>query len=297
MLKRFFISMLYVAYAVALVAVLLVVFFPKDRFVVWVAEHVERKLPGFECRVEDVRYMHPFKIRLDQVRLVNNAKQIDIPIDSLMIHFEMRWPIEHFDVSADLYGGSVASSVITDWKFKTFQLDDFEVRAINLKSVDSLQRSLDRQIKGMLSLSGQIVLKGKNYSDTQFKGVVEIDDFHTKLRRPVLGSTEFDFNKVETGADVNRQRIYLSNGKFSGESLNGNFSGTVNLMKPWQQSRLDIQGGVMPLARLLKSDPKVARAAALLYRQYQEDFIPCLVDGTIKFPQFKFGTNAEPIVN
>ena len=297
MFKRIFILTLYVVYSVLLVAVLLVVLFPKDRFAVWIAAQVEDKLPGFACRMEAARYTYPFTIRLDRVRLVDDARQIDIPIERVTIDFSPQWPLEDFDVFAELYGGSAASHVAADSQSRVLRLRDVKVEALNLELVDFLQSSLDRQVKGLLSLSGGMTIDGRDQADIRFSGMVSIDGFRTKLRRPVLGSATFDFHRVQTGADIDRQRIELSQGTFSGDMLRGTFSGTVNLSRPLQQSGLDIQGGLTPQPQLLKRNPAVARAAARLYRQFQKDSIPYLVGGTVKFPEFRFATSANPVVN
>ena len=290
MLKRLFIIFLYCCYGLVLVGVLLFFFFPRDRFLIWVAERVEQKLPGFECRIEQIRYVHPFKLGLYQIFLDNPAERISIPIDTLLASFEMKWPVEEFQVSAVLYGGAVESVVTVNGKANRFELTNLSVTSVQLQGIDFVQKRLDRQIRGTYSMSGDLKIDGSNQPEVVFDGIIEIDQFFTKLRRPVLGFSEIDFTNITADVHLDRNTFDISAGRYKGELISGEFSGVIMLQNPWQQSTLDMKGGVIPEARLLESDPQLTEAIARLYREYRQEAIPCRIEGTVQEPEFRFGS-------
>jgi len=246
-------------------------------------------LSGFACRVQDVRYVHPLKLKFHQIILDNESEQINIPIDSLLIGFEMKWPIEHVDFSAVLYGGVVESGVLLDLKSNRIDLEGFAVASVRLDDINFLQKRIDRQIRGILYISGRITGIGMDLSETEFAGTMKIDNLYTRLRRPILGTSEIEFKQIEVDTVLKRNRIDLLGGRLTGPLLNGKFSGGVILQKPWQESGLDVVVGLIPHPQLLQSDPQVEEAAAQLYRKYRMKAIPGLVGGSIKYPQFSFG--------
>lgn len=289
MLRRLFLFVLYSFYGLVLLGVFLVVFFPKGRFLLWVADRVETALPGYECRIDDVRYVYPFDIRFHQVVLQNREEQFNIPLDSLQVGFKKKWPVDKFDFSAAFWGGTVESDVSLDQQARKVTFSRLSASSLHLDEIDFLQKRIDRQIRGELNVSGTLTVYVGRQSETEFSGTVEIENFYTKLRRPVLENSEIEFQRIETRVDLRQVQVNLSEGQFSGSLLSGLFAGNVVLQKPWQQSRIDIVGGVIPQDRLLQSDPQVAEAAAQLYRKYRKKEIPCVVNGSLEEPQFRFG--------
>lgn len=289
MLKRLCLVLLYGCYGLLLTVVLLVVFFPRDSFLVWLAERVERELPGFKSRIEKVRYIHPFKLGLYQVVIENPMKRITIPIDRLTIGFSKKWPMENFQVSAELYGGRATADVIREDRENLIVLKNLSISSMRLQDVDFLHKMLDRKIQGIYSMSGDMNISARSQVEIEFEGAIEIDDLFIKLRRPVLGVSEIDLTGLSADVQLSHEKAEISGGRFGGELLSGTFSGMIFLQNPWQQSTLDIDGGLLPDDRLLGRDPKLMEDVASLYREYKQEEIPCLIEGTVQEPRFRFG--------
>lgn len=289
MLRGIFLFLLYCFYGLVLIVALLFIFFPRDRFLLWAAGRVEQELPGFECRIEEVRYEHPFKLRFNQMILENQSERISLPIDTLLAGFEKKWPIENLHVSAVLYGGVLESDLMVTSEKNRITLSNLSATSIRLQDAEFLQKRLDRQITGNLSITGKMVILGGTDRGIEFAGKIKIDQFNTKLRRPVLGFSELDFAQVVAVLNLDHTLIELTEGRYAGELIDGNFAGSVMVQEPWQESRIDIEGGVIPQDLLLERDPLAAEAAARLYREYREEAIPCQIDGTVQEPRFKFG--------
>ena len=97
--RRVFIVILYVFYGIALTSVLLVLLFPEERFLDWIADRLEQQLPGFVCQVEEVEYTHPFALRLGKIVLDNKQDRLTIPIETALVRFKPGWPLEPLSFS------------------------------------------------------------------------------------------------------------------------------------------------------------------------------------------------------
>lgn len=293
MARRIVLLLVYGCYALLLTGILLVVLFPRDQVPGWLAHRVEQQLPGFACRIDDVRYLHPFAIRIDQIILDNSTAQIKVPIDALSIRFKPGWPLAVEAVSASLFKGSLNSDISIDWPGRRIEMRNLSISSIHLNDIDFLHRRLDRQIGGKLDLSGELVVNLDRYDTMRFTGAVEIGNFATKLRRPVLEQRDISFNRI--GADLRQQGeiIEILGGRFDGDLIGGTFSGWTEIRKPWQDSLIEIESRLILKPALLENDERAAEIAAGLYSIYQEAPIPGRAIGTLKEPQFSFGREIE----
>ena len=294
--RRVVIVMLYVLYGLVLTAVLLVLLFPKERFLDWIADRLEQALPGFVCRVEEVRYVHPFALRLSGMVLDNEPDRLSIPIDTMLVRFKPRWPLEPLAVSATLYGGVAEADIAADFPENQFELNRLSVSSVRLNDIDFLHTRLDRRFAGELSLLGEMVVSPSHFKNMQFNGSLTIDNFATKLRRPILQVIDINFNQILADVTLDGGIINVSAGHYRGELISGNFSGWIAIENPWSDSRFEIDGGVIPHAELLERSPYITEAAAELYRKYREEAIPCQIEGTLENPQFRFGRKDESAV-
>ena len=285
--------MLYVLYGLVLTAVLLVLLFPRERFVDWIGDRLEQKLPGFVCRVEEVGYVHPFGLRLTGVVLENEQDLLTIPLETVLVRFKPDWPLKPLSFSASLFGGVVESDIAADFSENQFEFTRLSVNSLRLNDIDFLHTRLNRQLAGELSLLGEMAVNPSHLNKMQFRGSLTIDNFTTRLRRPILQVRDIKFSQILTDVTLDGGIINVSEGQYRGEMISGNFSGWIALEDPWSDSRFEIDGGVIPQAALLERNPYVTDAAAELYRKYRAEAIPCQIEGTLENPQFRFGRKDE----
>ena len=289
MLKRLFIFLLYCLFALVLSGVLLVVLFPRERLSSWAARLVEQQLHGITCSIEDIRYVHPLKLRLYQVRLGHVESGYQVPVDTLLMTFDLAWPVRQVGVSAVIYGGTLETEVGFDQSFERFDLENLNISEMQLQELDLLQQSIDRPLQGWLGFKGRAMIDRNNIERSRLSGNLNIADFTTELRRPILSIAGLELDRVSAAITYGDGVFDLIDGQFSGALLTGNFSGRILLDRPWPRSSLDLAGGLVPQAALLDKDPQVRAAAAELFKRYRTETIPWLVEGTLELPEFRFG--------
>ena len=292
MLRRAFIFLFYCFFALIVIGVLLVFLFPRDKFSSWAADRIEKELPGYSITIKDIRYVHPLKLRFYQVVFTNDAEKFQIPIDTLLVSFEPKYPITRVDVSAVLFGGDLESEVRFDQRDR-IECNNLQLSTMHLADIELLQRRIERPVQGTLSFSGKALISRKEAANLRFSGKLQIDNFRTELRRPIFSNSEISFASVSASAVLGDRILDLSEGKASGPLLSGDFTGRVAWEQPWQKSRIDIEGGLVPQPKLLEQHPEAKQVAAQLFQKYRSESIPYVVDGSIKEPNFRFGKRNE----
>jgi type II secretion system protein N len=290
MLKRLFIFLLYCLFALVLTGALLVFLFPRERVSAWAAHLVEQHLDGMACSIEDIRYVHPLKLRLYQVRLEPVRSAYQVPVDTLLLTFDLAWPVRQVGVSAVIYGGTLETKVSFNQSYDRFNLENINISEILLPELDFLQQSIDRPLQGRLRFKGRAVIERNTLDRFRLSGNLSIADFSTELRRPILSIGQVDLDRVSASLTIGDGVVDLSDGQFTGTLIAGDFTGRILLDSPWSQSRLDLAGGLSPQASLLNQDPQVRAAAAELFKRYRTETIPWLVEGTLQLPEFRFGS-------
>ncbi len=293
MLKRFFIFLFYCLFTLVLSGVLLVVLFPRERLSSWAARLAEQQLSGMTLSIEDIRYVHPLKLRLYQVRLGHVESGYQIPLDTLLLTFDLAWPVRQVGISAVIYGGTLETEVGFDQSFERFDLENLNISEIILQELELLQQAIDRPLQGRLGFRGRALIDRNNIDRSRFSGNLNIADFTTELRRPILSIARVDFDRVTAAVTSGDGVVDLTEGEFSGALLAGSFSGRILLDRPWPGSSLDLAGGLVPQPSLLNKDPQVRAAAVELFKRYHTETIPWLVEGTLQVPEFRFGNLAN----
>lgn len=287
MLRRLFIFLFYCLFSLSVIAVCLVLLFPRQQLLSWSAQLVERKFPGVECSIAEIRYVHPLKIRLYDVRVKYDRHQFELPIDTLLVSFAPRYPVERIGIVGVLLGGSLRVDVNLD-KADRIEFENLEFSGMQLADLKMLERNIDRPVQGLFSMNGRAAIDRRKPADIRFNGTVAIEAFRTRLRRPLFKETEVRFDVVTSDVTVMGSRLELSVGRAAGPLLAGDFNGQVQGHGSVGQSTLDIVGSVMPGPDLLEMHPELSDQLDAFYQRYGRKSIPYVIDGTIGEPEFRF---------
>lgn len=290
MLRRLFIVLFYCLFILLVAGVCLILLFPQQKFLGWSARLIESKLPGIDCSIGGIRYVHPLKIRFYEIVVKHERYPLKLPIDTLLISFAPKYPLKQVGITGVLLGGSLNVDVgLADPSRIEFQ--GFELSGMHLSELDMVSETLGRPVQGKLSATGRAVIDRQKPTGISFVGRVEIDDFHTELRRPVLGEEEVRFDMLESDLSLEGNSLELSRGRAAGPLLAGEFYGQIQGLGFWQQSILNIVGNLVPAPGLLEKHPELADQVGMYFERYGRKSIPYVIDGTVAEPQFRFSSS------
>lgn len=196
----------------------------------------------YDLTISAVRPAFPPGLILQEIRLQHDGQEYTI-LERLKItpaYASLFSPGRNFILTAGVYGGRITSKINLSRGDKAPQvLTETTLVNIDLGKAAWLPELIRRDISGRLS--------GKAFGDTAniaepFKARLQIADGLIGLQVPVFSLENFTFNLVETDFTLNRKRMLIKRCTLSGEQLEGNFSGSINLRSPLGKSLLSLSG-------------------------------------------------------
>lgn len=277
MVRKFFIFLLYCLCALCILGAILVIFVPRERIAGWAAQMVESRMSGYECSIDDIRYVYPLKIRLYRIHLSDDSRGIHIPIDTMLISFAAEYPIEKIGVSGVLFGGDVSGDVRLDnlTSSGNVGIDNLNVSRIHLGDIGMVQSGFDRPVHGIVSFTGRAVIDPNNLDDVRLTGAMRVRNFSTILDKPILENNEIEFDDITADVSFSSETLQFADGRISSRLFTGDLAGTLKFSPMWKDSAIDLSG-------TLTSQPDVqnttSRADNSLELQYE-------ITGTLGDPQ------------
>lgn len=287
MLKRLLSLLFYVLFALSVIGVCLVLLFPRDKFLGWASSYIEQRLPGINVSLADIKYVHPLKLRLYEFYISDDQKEWEIPVDTLLVSVEPRYPIDHIGVIGVMFGGDLSFDLGLT-AAKRLELRDLQISEMLLTELSMLKRIVDRPVEGSVSLSGRATVDRRRLSDVRFTGTMRIDQFQTSLRQPVLDQTEVRFDRVDADIVLNGTIVDVTSGRAKGPLLSGDFSGQIRGTIPMSRSGISLSGDLVPQAALLEKNPALGDSLQAYFIRYRRNSIPYRIEGTVAEPQINF---------
>ncbi len=290
MLRKLSLTLLYLFYAVVLIAVLLAVRFPKETLLTQIERRVEGKLPGYSCEISTIRYIYPFSVLIEGIELVHIGNQSQLPFTNVLITPDLKNVMTRFEMSLELLGGTMNTGVVLHPESNRVELPGLAISGINLKDVSFIEQDLSRGLEGVVELSGRYLGNSNDISSWEFSGTIKVKDFQMELKRPILQSKQVAFAELSTFARLRDGLVEVIDGTAMGPFYDGSFAGSVRLIELWRASVLAVNGTLSPKQEYIEKNRQVARAVALLYRKYKSSTIPFNLTGTLEDPVFVFGS-------
>ncbi len=280
---------LYGIYALLLVAILLYLRFPTQKFKTFCAQVVSQHFSGYENSIESLRYQFPLTLVANNLRLQanNQAAKDVIDLPKVTLTPSLSGKGKTFSISITAYGGTHQATLVLD-AHNTFTLPKIEINGLDLAKLPWLQAQTGRAITGLLtaqgSYSGQ---SGQDISKGTGQGTVSVKNGTFELLEPILSLKNIDVASGETLIKLQEQKMLLTKGKFSGKELAGTFSGQIDsLGVNLAAMQLDVKGALAPLPALIKKNGLAQPVLQQLQKNHAT--LPFQLQGTIGKPVFRF---------
>ena len=287
MFRRLLTFLFYFLFVLGAIGVCLVLLFPRDKFLNWASSYIEKRLPGIHISMGDLKYVHPLKLRLYELKISDAQKEWEIPVDTLLVSVEPRYPIDHIGVIGVLFGGDLNFD-LSQTTSGRLEFRDLKISEMLLSELKLLEKAIDRPVEGIVSLSGRATVDRRRLSDVRFNGTMKIERFQTSLRQPVLDQNEVGFDRVNADIVLNGKVADLTGGRAEGALLSGDFSGQIRGTTPLSRSAIRFSGDLVPQPALLDSNPALADSLSAYFKRNQTDSIPYTIEGTVAEPSVWF---------
>jgi len=192
-------------------------------------------------------------------------------------------PGHTFILTAGVYSGRVTSRVNLSRGDKAPQvLTETTLVNVDLEKAAWLPEIIRRDISGRLS--GEAVWDTANIAEP-LKASLKIADGLIGLQVPVFSLKNFTFDLGEIDFTLNRKQMLIKRCTLSGEQLEGNFSGSINLRTPLGESLLSLSG-IFKMQPAFTQHMQKNLPAGLLSREKAAAGYPIRFSGTLDKPGF-----------
>ena len=308
----------YGIYALLLMALLLYLRFPTQKFKTFSTQRVSQHFSGYECSIESLRYQFPLTLVANTLRLQANNQtakgrssdgatpgatetapgkrgeaKTPVPASDLEVQKATISPIltgwgKTFSLSITAYGGTHRAILELDRPRKTFTLSKIEINGLDLAKLSWLKAQTGRSITGLLTVQGSYSgQSGQDISRGTGQGTAHFKNGTFELLYPIFSLTKMDVESGEALIKLHEQKMVLTKGKFSGKELEGTFSGQIDPQGAnLAAMQLNVTGSLAPMPALVK---KSGQAQPILQQlQKNHSTLPFQLQGTIGKPVFRF---------
>lgn len=250
----------YLAYAIVTMAVFLYLLFPEQA----VKAYVDRRLalidPSLTMEAGTIRPTLPPGFKLVDVDLMRDSVKL-AHLDDAQMRPELttlfreakqgRFEVHVADGSID------GRATISGQGLETQVRAEANLNDVRLEQIDAVKRIERFNLSGRLS--GRLTHEGILMPVGAINGAVNAAPLKITLATPVFGIAELIMNQTGAEFTINAQSLRLTALTFSGPMVEGRINGTIDLMRPLEKSRLNLNGNVKPqpelIARLQESVP------------------------------------------
>lgn len=289
--KEIFYWLSVVCYGVALIAVLLYLRFPTEKFHRFIEQYVERSLPGVACDIGEVGYSFPAGIVLDQVKLTQAGKKENALFEDprMVLNPVLTSPLRRFQIKSSAYGGNHSGLVDLGQNEGNISLEEIQLVDLDLGGVGMLRKNLDRKITGNLHLTGNGVLTREPLGFISAMGKAQVKGGTYGLKKRILEQNEISLTESEVKITLKDGVVTFQEGKISNSKMNADFSGKITVADELLASEISLQGAIVPLAPIYKDKRQLKAIITRMQKRYKQSALPFTVRGTVTRPAFVFG--------
>jgi len=279
----------YCLYGLVLMAVLLYVRFPAEKFISFCETRLAQTFPGSQWKINKSAYAPPFTALFGEVRVSGTD-----PENGGLLFTDVRISIpsvlapRHWGIEADGYGGELKGELVwlPQGKFELQKLDLHDVGMAPLFSDLKLDK---REIGGTLAVAGSYSgdcsqpLKGAG------KATVKAEAGMVGLIQPILGLEQLQFDSVAAAVDFGDGVMKITGGALQGTQLIGKFDGDITASWPVPESMLTVSGQLGVNESFWQERPQEKRLIEQLQRRFGMKTLPFYMGGSLGSPTFGFG--------
>ncbi len=285
-------TVVYLAYALILIGLLLYVRFPAQKFKQFCENRLELIFPGSVCTIGRISYRFPLNFNFLGVNLSSTgaAERLGFFIDSLSVTPDLAKLGANISLAATAYGGALTARVEVDFAAKKIELNDVQITALDVAALQKGLTVVDRKLTGTIGFTGNYQAAFDNLTGGTGQGRVVADAGSVALLQPVLSLQQIDFYQMVCNLRYENRKLSVFEGRLTGKDLNADFAGSLRFLSSFFASELQIGGRLVPQADFLETHPQEQKMVLGVMKRYNMTALPFKVGGTLGSPTFRFST-------
>lgn len=283
---------LYCLYAVVLTAVLLYVRFPATQFNEYCLRQARELFADSDCSIGRISYAFPLSLRFENVTFFKpgQEKNPHVVLTSLSLTPVSADIFQAIHLRGSGYSGKFSGVLRRGPEEKKFRLDALQIQDMHLAQMKPFQDALGRELSGRLDFSGSYSAEVNRYLAGNIEGKLTMREGRISLLQPIFALSAIDLSEMSMEIKYDKQKLRIEKGKLNGTEMAADFSGTINIISPWQLSPLTTAGDIVLQPGFMQENPRIQPEADALKKRFKKSTLPFRVNGNLRKPAFRFGT-------
>ena len=280
-------TLTYTAYFIGVTVFFLYYLFPSDAVKNYVANRINRAVPGIDVTVDRVSPALPPGIKLHDIDIAHGSRAL-MNIDSVKVIPELLSLFSSKKTAR--FKGRVNAGDVNGW----VQADNHDGRhtekiegtlsGIQVQNIPALEHVIAHKISGSLDGDFKIERTGPNQS---MIGKFVLSDSRIDFDQPIFDQSSLGFKNIDADLSLNKGTLFIKGCRARGTQLDADISGSIALNRSGRGRALNLKGSVTAhpglLARLGNSIP----AALLQQKRAGKTAIAFSIRGTVESPEFR----------
>jgi type II secretion system protein N len=282
----------YIVFAVLLIALLLYVRFPAEKFKAYCEKRIEKLVAESTCNIGKIAFGFPLSAAFGTIKISRTVggRESAMIVDRLVITPELPHFWRTFKLTGGMYSGLFEAGLDLDANTRTFQLTDVRLTGLEAGLLAEGIGLTDRKISGVFEFRGDYQAPNNQPGNGVGEGVVEIVSGSMTLLQPMLAISTIEFEKLAVSVSQQGGVINFAEGELLGKEIIADFSGELRLAAPILNSSILLSGHLEPDDAFLRSHPREHQFVQRLLQRYKVTVLPFKIGGTVQRPLFRFST-------
>ena len=251
----------YLAYALLSATFFLVLLFPEKTVKAYVDGRLAAVDPALSMLADSIRPTIPPGLKLTGVDLIHENGRL-ARFDDARLSPDLTTLMQdnrQFRFQAHLADGTInGRATLQGIDPSSLLRMEADLSRIHLEKVDAVQSNAPFPLSGILE--GRLTHDGARAPAGLTSGLLAVSDLRITLKTPFFGISDLTMDQTDADFSVTGSNLRLKSLAFDGPLLEGKISGTIELARPFNQSRLNLTGNVKPrpeaVARLQGTIPQ-----------------------------------------
>jgi len=278
-------------YGLVLTGVLLYVRFPAAKVKGYLTKEISALSDGAAVDIGECGYGFPAELRCNNLSIGSREQKEEMVILENMIispivsGFGLR-----YNLAGEIAGGTFRSVVEFSPLMKIMKLSDLALTDMDLSRLGFVEKTLQREVRGMLDFHGSMVVSLAELGLTMEEGKLTVREGDFVLRQQILLAERMQMKPLDVQIAYEKGVLQLRDGSFRGNQLVVDFSGELKANDTMADWEMLLKGSITPTQEYVAANPQVQRVVKRLQRQFKGNSLPYIVSGSLGVPRFRFGS-------
>ena len=280
----------YLVFAVCLTVLLIYIKFPSEALINYIRVEAEKRYTDINIDFDKADLTIPAGIKIQGLR-ISLKEDPDTPVyvsEKSSVRVSVTgWltggPKYYF--ASTVNGGTISGFLEEKKEGEKERIEaSIDIEDVKLDENIFIHPVISQRIEGTLTCSIKFIGDIPDFLRGNVEVSLDLVDGRFYFKKPFLDMDTMEFKKISMSGILDNRKLDIKDLSMTGQHMNGNATGTVQISNNFPDSRLNIKTEIEPLPSLYRQMPRVGKLINALKNKKNEGKLQYNIQGTIDSP-------------